>query len=410
MFGLLWIAVNGAIVDRLFDNPDQIVGFELLKGIVFVLVSTALLYLFITRHARRVLESEMESESKLSMMVDQLPAILWTIDSDLIIDSITGSGLRLLGPAANQSLGRNATDLVPRFAADVLEKAVRGTPGTYVIEFEDRILRTWVEPMRSDGDLVGAIALSIDITEQEAVRRNLEASMRALWRVQDELVEKSRALERSSAQLIDAQESERERIARELHDELGGIFTSLSFDVALIGENAADPALVTERSSEMLRRIDGAMKRVREIAHDLRPKVLDDFGLVAAIEDLVAAFSDRYGIETNLSSRPEEITVGRGYDIMLYRIVQEALTNVVKHAAATRAEVRLRLSDHHVVAEIRDDGRGIRPEEMDATGSLGLVGMRERADILGGDLAIEPFAGKGTIVRVKVPLSRREQS
>ncbi len=186
------------------------------------------------------------------------------------------------------------------------------------------------------------------------------------------------------------------------------MFTSLSFDVSWIRDNASGPEL-ERRAQDMASRIDHAMKRVREVARELRPKVLDDFGLVPAIDDLVASFSDRYGIETNLSSHPEDITIGAGLDIMIYRIVQEALTNIAKHSGATRAEVRLRQANGHLIAEIRDDGRGIRPEDIAGSTSLGLVGIRERAEILGGELAIEPFEGKGTIVRVTVPYREETQ-
>jgi signal transduction histidine kinase len=521
-FGVLWFVGSFFLVDLVVEDPSTVAVLKLANGVAFIVVSAALIYFLIGRHAEKVLRSEVDNAAQLSLIVNQLPAILWTVDSNLVIRSSTGFGLSRIGVSPNRSVGRRADEIVPPHAAKVIEDAVRGTAGSYVMNFGDRVLQSWVEPMReAGGKIIGAVGLSIDITEQETAREELERSTNALaeernrlrmfleqlpailWAVdrdlvvrstvgaglrsidrapdqaagrhitelvgpdspvvavlktaldgvpgdvkleyrgrcfrvhveplrdvvgdsivgalglaidvteeelaQKELAEKTRALEGLSAKLIDAQEAERARIARELHDEFGGIFTSLHFDVSWIREKPSHPELVEERAREMTLRINEAMQRVREVAGELRPKVLDDFGLVPAIEDLVRSFSDQYGIETNLSTRPEEIALGRGLDIILYRIIQEALTNIAKHSEATRVEVRLRREDHQVVAEIRDDGRGIRPEEIASGPSLGLLGMRERTEIIGGDLVIEPYEGKGTIVRVRVPLHDQEE-
>ncbi|MDX1585038.1 MAG: sensor histidine kinase, partial [Thermoanaerobaculia bacterium] len=233
------------------------------------------------------------------------------------------------------------------------------------------------------------------ITESEHRRLELE-------KAHVELEEKRASLENLSMQFIQMQEAERERIARELHDELGGILTGLYFDVSWLRERLGDESLLG-RADEMGRQIEKATKKVRDVARELRPKVIDDFGLIPALEDLVGEFSERYGIEANLSVRRDGTEKRRSADINVYRIVQEALTNVARHSGADQAEVRLHYEEDYTMVEIRDNGHGTSRDEIDSPEALGVAGMRERAELLGGSFSIETFDGKGTIVRVRIP-------
>ena len=271
-----------------------------------------------------------------------------------------------------------------------------------------------------NGSVIGALGLSFDITESEHRRLELE-------KAHVELEEKRASLENLSMQFIQMQEAERERIARELHDELGGILTGLYFDVSWLRERLGDESLLG-RADEMGRQIEKATKKVRDVARELRPKVIDDFGLtlegtrnvseigryegvrfiddfglIPALEDLVGEFSERYGIEANLSVRRDGTEKRRSADINVYRIVQEALTNVARHSGADQAEVRLHYEEDYTMVEIRDNGHGTSRDEIDSPEALGVAGMRERAELLGGSFSIETFDGKGTIVRVRIP-------
>jgi two-component system, NarL family, sensor histidine kinase UhpB len=394
IFGLVWILLSTTLADRFAQPGRGVFLTELIKGVAFVAFSSLLIYYLIARHVLFIEHGDREirdREQELSMILRQLPAVVWTVDTDLVIQSTVGAGLRKLGLAENRSVGKYAGDLVPPYVISVIQRAAQGEAGEYELELNGRILHSRVEPIRAlDGRVVGVVGISVDVTEEREARM--------------ELAEKRGALERLSLMLIQAQEAERERIARELHDEFGGLFTSLYFDVSYLHERAREPDVVEQRTAEMAGRIERAMQRVREVARELRPKVLDDFGLAAALEDLLGSMSKRYGIETTLSSRPEEIDVGKGLDIMLYRIVQEALTNVAKHSGATRVEVRLRRNHDEIILEVRDDGRGVRPDEIRSTSSLGILGMRERAQIMGGEMSVETYEGKGTIIRVRAPL------
>ena len=207
-----------------------------------------------------------------------------------------------------------------------------------------------------------------------------------------------------SERLLTVQEEERARIARELHDDLGQSLTALKMDVVgLLRATQPPPALAPIRD-RILRTLDSTVTSVQRISSELRPSVLDDLGLVAAIEVEARLFEERSGIECEVSvageipANPDSITA-------VYRIVQEALTNVARHSNATRTELRLRNRGDELLLEIRDDGRGATAEEIVDPMSFGLIGIRERAAVIGASVQIEGVDGRGTIVSVRIPLA-----
>jgi signal transduction histidine kinase len=214
-------------------------------------------------------------------------------------------------------------------------------------------------------------------------------------------VDLSQRVERDALRrIVAAQELERKRLARELHDETGQALTSILLGLRTVEETESD----TDRKAAIsaLREIAVATLRdVRRLAVELRPKALDDFGLVPAIERLTEAFQEQTGIQVDFESRlgdrlPSEL------ETSLYRIVQEGLTNVVKHARARHVSVLLTRKDSSVAVVIEDDGRGFSPESAGAEG-LGLMGMRERLALVDGTLAVESSPGSGTTLVAEVP-------
>ena len=202
--------------------------------------------------------------------------------------------------------------------------------------------------------------------------------------------------------VIEAQELERRRLARELHDETGQALTSIL--LGLKGIRAARSEEDAEHAEAELRElVVQALQDVRSLAVELRPTALDDFGLVAAVERLAETFAGRSGIvaavEPNLGAERLPLET----ETVLYRLVQEALTNVVKHAAATRVNIVLSHRDGGVSVIVEDDGRGFEPEAV-RSDALGLVGMRERLALLGGTLAVESSPGAGTSLVAFVPV------
>jgi len=199
-------------------------------------------------------------------------------------------------------------------------------------------------------------------------------------------------------------EEERRHVAREVHDTLGQALTGLKINLSLLGRKLAGDAELEESIESMSGLVDATIKSVREIATELRPGVLDDLGLAAALEWQVKRFGEMMDLESVFVSETEDSHLEKDLTIALFRIAQEALTNVARHAEASRVEVRLREDQDGVLLEVQDDGRGIEEAEISNWGALGILGMRERAHLFGGEIEIKGSRGVGTRVVVRIPL------
>ena len=202
-------------------------------------------------------------------------------------------------------------------------------------------------------------------------------------------------------------EEERTRIAREVHDELGQALTGLKLDLSILATGLAklSPELHA-KSQTMIGHIDTTIQTVRRIATELRPGILDSLGLVAALEWQANEFQMRSGIRCKVTSTVSDAQWPPDLQTVFFRIFQETLTNVIRHAKAKQVDVRLQEQNGSLVMAVRDNGRGISPEELASTRSLGLVGMRERAMLIGGEVTLTGAPGKGTTVTLRVPLPK----
>ena len=224
------------------------------------------------------------------------------------------------------------------------------------------------------------------------------------------------ALENSTQQLRDLakrlqeiREEERARIAREIHDELGQSLTALKMDLAWVRKRlgrATSPE-VMERLAQSLCLVGETVHTVRRIATDLRPSILDDLGLAAAVEWQAREFEGRTGIRCTVRAQLRVRRLHRDVATAVFRILQEALTNVARHARAKKVTIHLARQKSDLVLEVADDGRGIPPEAVRSSRAIGLLGMRERATVLGGRVNVEGAPGQGTTIRVRVPLTGR---
>lgn len=212
------------------------------------------------------------------------------------------------------------------------------------------------------------------------------------------IAQRDTSLREMSKRLLSVQEEERIRIAREVHDELGQALTAMKIDLQQLGKRRRE---LQEPLGAIAHNIDGIVDLVRRIAADLRPSILDDLGITAALEQQLRRLRESTGITTTLTVSVEpEIDMLTG--VTLYRIAQEALANVVRHAEATAVEVSLAMQEGKAVLTIKDDGRGM-PQSIDP-GSLGLLGIRERSELLGGSVAIDSTPGEGTMIIATLPL------
>ncbi|HKU85272.1 MAG TPA: PAS domain-containing sensor histidine kinase [Casimicrobiaceae bacterium] len=199
-------------------------------------------------------------------------------------------------------------------------------------------------------------------------------------------------------------EQEKSRIARELHDELGQLLTMLQMDVAWCKERQPrGDAAFAAKLDRMESLLKGTIAATRRIASDLRPLMLDDLGLVPSIEWLVENFGQRTGIACELSIGDRDLHLSREHATAIFRIIQESLTNVAKHAQATHADITIETEGSSLVVRIEDDGVGFAADAPRKPHSFGLFGLRERASLMGGDASITSAPGEGTRIEVRLP-------
>jgi PAS domain S-box-containing protein len=276
--------------------------------------------------------------------------------------------------------------------------------------YDHRILRPdgSVRMLHTRGEVVAGgdrparlVGSCLDITERWEAMRAAEAARAQAETAAAEL----RAL---SARLSEIREEERRVLARELHDQVGQALTALKLDLAGLRRQmgGAGAAESEARFGAMDSLVDQTLETTRRISSALRPAILDDLGLPAAIRWQAVEFSQRTGVACELLLPEREIAIEPPAALALFRILQEALTNVTRHAEARQVRVELAADRSAAVLVIADDGRGLPPEvgARARTMSLGLVGMRERALALGGEIEIAGAAGKGTTVRARIPV------
>ncbi|MEW6305521.1 MAG: histidine kinase [Verrucomicrobiota bacterium] len=245
--------------------------------------------------------------------------------------------------------------------------------------------------------LLPAVHRAMREAEERAERKRTEEKLR-------DSHEQLRAL---SVYLQHVREEERTRIAREVHDELGQSLTGLKMDLSwLAGRLPKEFKPLNDKIRTMLASIDSTIQTVRRISTELRPGILDDLGLVAAIEWQAHEFQTRTGIQCAVSTEFKETRLDQDLNTAFFRIFQETLTNIMRHANATLVEVHMAEAGGHLVLEVKDNGRGVSEAEINNTKSIGLLGMRERAALLGGTVTIQGIPGKGTTVCVRIPLNR----
>jgi PAS domain S-box-containing protein len=221
---------------------------------------------------------------------------------------------------------------------------------------------------------------------------------------EDALRESQRELRELSARVLEAREEEKTRLARELHDELGQLLTALKMDLGWLRERLPEGSESAARAAEMSGLLDRTVHSTRRISADLRPLMLDDLGLADAATWLVDDFAKRSGVACRIDVSENLPDLSKAIATTVYRAIQESLTNIGRHAGASNAWVVLGVEDSAVHVEVEDDGRGIAPEDLAKSRSLGLKGMRERIAFLGGSLEIARAPRGGTRLKMRVPM------
>lgn len=290
--------------------------------------------------------------------------------------------------------GSAALQIAKRVAPDVPFIFVTGTLGEEVaIETLKQGATDYVLKTRLNR-LVPAVKRALREAQERRERQRAEEKLRRSH-------EQLRAL---TGYLQYVREEERTRIAREVHDELGQNLTSLKLDLSWLAGQLRGTRAVLPKIKAMSTQVDATIQNIRRIATELRPAVLDSLGLVAAIEWQASEFQTRTGIRCRVKLDLSEAIWDRNFSTVCFRIFQETLTNIIRHAQATRVEVHLAEHEGHLLLTVRDNGRGISEKEIANSRSIGLIGMKERAAQVGGEVFFFGIPGRGTTVTMRVPL------
>jgi signal transduction histidine kinase len=359
--------------------------------------------------ARALPEGEPVAKAKI-LVVDDEPKSLYALQE-------------LLAPLGQELMiansGEEALKLVLRndFAVILLDVRMPGIDGfetARLIRGRERSRQTPVIFLTAQADemtsmfrgyQVGAVDYLMKPVVPEILKSKVSVFVE-LHMKSERLKESEDKLRRLAAHLISVREEERAHIAREIHDELGQVLTGIKMEVGWLAKRLKEPQLL-EKTDSMSRLIDSSVQTVRKIATGLRPEMLDDMGLIAAVAWQAKEFQKRTGIRCR-TKLPPETKMDLEISTTVFRIFQEILTNVARHSRATRVDIELELGAEALRLQVQDNGVGIPDADLNGRKSLGLLGMRERALLFGGEVSISGTPGQGTLVSVSIPIRSRD--
>ena len=347
-----------------------------------------------------------ESEERYRTLVETMNDGLGVQDENGIWIYVNDRFCEMLGYSRDEMIGRPLTDFLNQTDLDTYRRQmvgrIRGESGFYEM--------SW---LRKDGQAIFTLVSSKPIF---AERRQFKGSFAVITgitdrkRAEEALRESEKQLRHLSSQLLTAQETERKRISRELHDELGQALTVMKLRLNFIEKNLSDrQGGIKEECQRAIEYIDQVIEDVRRLSRDLSPMILEDFGLSAAIRWVINNFAKRYTIKVALTMIDIDSLISQESYTIVYRIIQEALTNIGKHSDARNVSLSIERDSGLVSFLIEDDGKGFNPVEAVTRGpeekGLGLATMRGRAQMLGGTLTIQSEEGKGTRIAMNIPIN-----
>ena len=349
---------------------------------------------------KRTEEALRESQERYQAIFDQ------AADSIVLIDSETGAFVEF-NERAHENLGYTRKEFQKLKITDfeIIESAEE------VARHIEKIVKDGADSFETKHKNKSGEIRDIHVSSKSISIRGINF-VQSMWRditerkqAEDELRNSRQQLRDLSAYLQSSREQERTSIAREIHDDLGQTLTVLKMDISWLGKRLPkDKKQLVEKTKLMNETLDRSIKTVKRVITDLRPSLLDDLGLIAAVEWQAGDFQNRTGIEFEVTIEPEDFVVDQERSTALFRIFQETLTNITRHADATEVNVSLARKDGEVVMKVSDNGKGITKKEISNTKSFGLLGIRERVHLFGGKMEIKGVKGKGTTVEVRIPV------
>jgi len=394
----IWVLVGFVIVGK---NKEEILG--------YVLDLTKLKE--VEENYKKLYGENEELLQRLQLHLERIPLAYIILDSDFRIKFFNPEAEKIFGYSNSEVRGKNPYDfLIPESSRNLVEdKKKRWLNGDMnanginenITKDGRIILCEWYNTpiLDENGDLVEVISMGIDVTEREKSKTELQKSEQKL-----------RAL---ASHLQSVREGERATIARELHDELGQILTSIKMNLMMMtkqvlqDDESFDKVIFENEINSMNEMIEHSVRRLKKLISELRPEVLDNLGLIPALEWLIEQFITRSGVKVNFTSDIKEMNLSKQMQLNIYRIVQESLTNALRHSKATEINLNISTSENYLKISIQDNGKGFNPDSLDPLQSIGITGMKERALSFGAELKIQSAFGKGTSVLLSVPLNDR---
>jgi PAS domain S-box-containing protein len=376
----------------------------ILAGSVIILtLSVIIVILLVNLSLRKRYETALrESEEKYRDLYNHAPDMYHSINRDGIIIDCNDTEATMLGYAKEEIIGMHIADFLTEESRKTYDREFSTLTGHRALYGLER------EFVRKDGtSFLASLNVFIEVDGAgELVRtKTIARDITELKRVETELRRSREELRSLSAHIQSAREEERGNIAREIHDELGQVLSKLKLDLAWTKKRLPlEQKPLLEKTDTMTDLVDSTIKTVQKISSELRPGVLDYLGLAAAIEWQATEFRERTGIACTAAIAPDLVVEDKDVSTAVFRIFQETLTNIIRHAKASRVDVELKQEDENLTLEIRDNGVGIVEDTISNPASFGIMSMRERARHLGGRVTITGEPGKGTTVLVRIPL------
>ncbi len=342
---------------------------------------------------KRAEEALLESERRYRALVERSPNAIIVIDPERRITYLNPAGIQLLGGALSEAIiNQKITVFLNRIDPDVgFNLALREMVETTLSRQDGKII---------DVEFSAAEIFSKGQSALQLIIRNISARKQA----ERDLIESREEMRSLFRYAQNVAEIERTHISREIHDQLGQFLTGLKMDIAFLQRHLKDSqADLQKKTANMIMVIDSTIRMVRRISAKLRPEILDNFGLAAAIEWQSRDYQERSGICCRFAAQPPELNLSKELNTVFFRIYQELMTNIIRHAGAKNISIYLYKTDHEAILDVEDDGIGIDLNQINRHDSLGIIGMRERAKYMNGDIVFERNKNRGTRVRVCIP-------
>jgi PAS domain S-box-containing protein len=391
--------------DTLYSRHRTLVQTAVLT--ITLLMLTIVVLLTIITYRKKMEKALRDSEERYRDLYENAPDMYHSVNKEGIITECNETGARMLGYSKEEIIGRPLSDFFTEESKETHEKefpALKDKKGH--MDMETEFIRKDSTTFRASLNMSDEVDGDGELIKTKTIARDLTERMRV-----EELKKSQEQLRSLSAYLESAREEEKKRIARQIHDELGHALTTLSLDLSWLNNRLSndiespDIDSIKTRTQAMFDLIDSTVQTVQRISSELTPGVLDHLGLAEAVKWQVDKFRNRTGIKYDVIINPENIKLDQKSSITVFRIFQEALTNIVRHSEATEVKVLLKEADERLTLEVEDSGKGIQAEHIASPESVGLIGIRERARILGGRVRISGSPGKGTTVKVVIPVN-----